>query len=596
MDDRAGGPKATDPQRPVREVSTDRWKIRLDLSEQVLGLDIPDDSFEGWHGRGRSQQPPLLPTLPAAPGFVPAALLLMKAKQFDDGLYAAIELTAQHGAGPFPGKAYLLSTLADRLVQVSGQPSSPAVAVLLGACELGGLLIPSVVERTGELKELIEKYLADARLSKPIGFYTWTSDLEKIFRQDRLLQTPLTEPKAWSEVCDVLQQNSRLRDTYATYLNFLARLTNPLRENDLRGLVPGSQQARLPDTAEGWSFFPPSRSRETDIFEQMYRFRPVPDGFDLMEELIRRVRQRTITFRPTPQSGWYDYQSWSLEPLLIPDETREAKRLQLQRLYRRHLVKLFKGILALSRETHAKQFGGGGRGGYGGEVRETIWIKPDLSVEPLATCYLRRAIGYRFIRETLEAMFGGDALAGIHRLTPDGPTPMSLPEELDSMESLFAGAYVTACRQLGLDPEPEPILGTCSDRDHAVTRFAQWAGQLGADTDVARDARMMMPVFFDEERRKTKVWIFLGWTQSSLSVSFVKPPRVVSCDRRGVPNPKVASQPPDVPPIVGFSSVSQELFTPVVAEVYVSQILNREEFRKHCDHYRTKAAILAHLR
>lgn len=34
---------------------------------------------------------------------------------------------------------------------------------------------------------------------------------------------------------------------------------------------------------------------------------------------------------------------------------------------------------------------------------------------------------------------------------------------------------------------------------------------------------------------------------------------------------------------------------PVSAEVYVSHLLNREEFQNHCDQYRTKEEILVNL-
>ena len=40
---------------------------------------------------------------------------MLKAKIFDDGLYAAVELAAQAGTGTFVGKADLLTTLAGLL-------------------------------------------------------------------------------------------------------------------------------------------------------------------------------------------------------------------------------------------------------------------------------------------------------------------------------------------------------------------------------------------------------------------------------------------------------------------------------------------------
>jgi hypothetical protein len=38
------------------------------------------------------------------------------------------------------------------------------------------------------------------------------------------------------------------------------------------------------------------------------------------------------------------------------------------------------------------------------------------------------------------------------------------------------------------------------------------------------------------------------------------------------------------------------LATPVMAEVYVSHLLDRDEFRRHCDRYQTLDRILANLR
>lgn len=611
---------------PIRTVSHNSWEIRLDLSRQVLGLDIPEDDDDVWPRRRKPQERAVLATLPATPGFVPAAILMMKAKQFDDGLYAAVELAAQNGMGRFAGKASLLAALAERLIRSgSGEPSA-AVVALLAACTLGGLSVPSAVEKQAAVMAAVARFLDQGQNSKPMGFYTWTSELEKIFRQDRLLQTSFPDPgwiksldrnqeaetrlrtaaevaaREWSQVCNLLEQDACLRDTYATYLDFIARLTNPLRENDLRSFVAGSTGRQPPDPDEGWAFFPPSRSRESDLFERLYRGRSIPDGFDLMKELIRQIRAGAITSRPTGQSGWYDYQTWSLEPLLLPDQTSEAKHLQLHQHYRRHLVELFKGTLALARETHVKQ-GGGGRGGYGGIQRETVWVRPELTVEPLATCYLRRALGYRFIRTVLEDFFGQEALARMHRLSPDGPSRANLADELVNIESLFEGAHLTVSRQLGLVPQGDPVVGFGSAPESAITAFGQWSCQLNADADLAQDARMMVPIFYDEERRKTKVWTFLGWTKGTLDVSFVTPPRVLSCERQKKSNVAGSAQAlgqetagaADQLPLVSFTSTSHELFMPVFAEVYVQRLLDRDEFRKHCDRHRTREAILANL-
>jgi hypothetical protein len=88
----------------TREVHADGWCVRFDLSRQVLRLEVPEAPEEHRHG-GRPPSPLLSPVLPfSAVGPVSAAVLLLKAKQFDDGLHAAVEMAAQRGAGHFAGR------------------------------------------------------------------------------------------------------------------------------------------------------------------------------------------------------------------------------------------------------------------------------------------------------------------------------------------------------------------------------------------------------------------------------------------------------------------------------------------------------------
>jgi hypothetical protein len=126
------------PMTATREVHADGWCVCLDMSRQVLRLEVPE--ADDWHHeRRRSADPPLRPVLPLdGDGPVPAATLLLKAKQFDDGLYAAVELAAQQGAGRFTDKTTLLRSLAATLA--AGLPiGEAAAAAIQTACELGGV-------------------------------------------------------------------------------------------------------------------------------------------------------------------------------------------------------------------------------------------------------------------------------------------------------------------------------------------------------------------------------------------------------------------------------------------------------------------------
>src|SRR6185369_7850745 len=94
-----------------RQVSQSGCSVTLDKSEQVISVCVrPSAGF--WHGESTNDTQ-IHGTLKEAQtnGFVSAAALLMKAKQFDDGLYAAVEVLAQKGTDSFLGKTHLLQRL-----------------------------------------------------------------------------------------------------------------------------------------------------------------------------------------------------------------------------------------------------------------------------------------------------------------------------------------------------------------------------------------------------------------------------------------------------------------------------------------------------
>lgn len=514
----ATGPSVTNAPPPAREgpeVVLERgYRVEVDRAPQVLNLDAPPSS---------GVAPPTLLAIPPigeARGFVSAALLAQKAKQFDDGLYAAVEVAAEEGAGRFAGKRALFRSVCGALAG-AGSGASEAVELLFGAARLGGLdLAPPNAFRAG-VQRRVGEFLRDDLRSKPISFYTWSPELRAIFQQDRLLQTELEQRGSVDALLAALRRDPKARETYAGCVRLAERLTNPLAWDDLRPLLEGRP-------ARGKvSFFPPSIAHETELVKQLYGDRPIPEGFDLADELAKRIRSGQLSLAPTARSGWYDRQTWALEPLVVPERQVEARKVVAGNEYRKVLLQLFKGAIALARETHIKQLEiplvasarpprERGRG-------EPIVVLPDLTVEPLPTHYLRRAQAYAFVRTVLVDAFGPDALASLHRLTANGPVAASLEAELAQMESLFRGAFAVSCRELGLPPA-ELAGGAVAAAD--AREFEAWAKALERDPDLAADARMMVPVFYDLQRRKTKVWVFLGWSLRDVEVSFRARPSV----------------------------------------------------------------------
>ncbi|KAF0245572.1 MAG: hypothetical protein FD180_1440 [Planctomycetota bacterium] len=544
----------------IRETDQDGVRLKIDATNQVIALDCPQDIT--WNDPGLAKSVAELHPR----GFASASILAAKAKAFDDGLIAAVELATERGAGTFAGKEQLLGNLA---------ASAP---LLDGARALGSGATPS----DSAAAKLVEAFLADERASKPLGFYTWSPALENIFRQDRFLQQELEEP-AFRAVTLAMHANPRLRGEYEAWMALNERLTNPFTRPDLRLPLAALDRGAAPFFSRGVAVAPPSESPEGALVKRLYGNAPIPEGFNLADRLIEEIRKGRADLSPTANSGWYDRIAWSLETLAAPDRGPEAKKLDLSKTYRETLEALFKGILALARESHVKQLEEPCAGC--GPPRPKV--RPELSVEPVPTHYLRRALGYRFVREVLESAFG--SLKDLRRMTADGPVAASLGEELASIEQLFFGAHVASCHEIGLAPDPQAPPGS-------GTAFGKWVEKLAEDPDLKQDNRMMVPVFYDLARRQTKVWAFLGWTSRPLTAQFKTRPKVevlATAEKKGwfgFGGRKAEA------PGFDFEDASYALIYPVTAEVYVTKRLNREEFRAHCDRYKSSKELVASLK
>lgn len=521
--------------------------------------------------------------------FTSAAVLAQKAKQFDDGLMAAVQLAAQSGHGQFVGKATFLKQFANRLADdKSGN-------VLMAACLLGKVPAQISPANRQAVDLIVADFLSTEYRSKPIGFYTWNDQLSSVFQQDRMLQTDLTLDKSIDVVAiaKAFQGDAAGRKAYEGWLDLQAKLTNPQVNPDLRPLLSALDAGQTPDVQPGTRIFPPSYSQEIDLLKRMFPDGMVPADFQVMEELIKRIKAGKLDLTPRPDSGWYDRQLWSLEPYVRPHQMPEGGRWSANDEYHEHLTKLFKGMWALARETHIKDLevfppAPAAERGPEPEPKIQVTVQAQLSAEPVATSYYRRAVGYRFVRELLTEQFGDGALKQLHRLTAAGPVATNLDDELRQMEALFHGAAVTVSRQLGLAEQRDANVGSGAGSEADAQAFLAWGVNLHRDPDLTTDARMMVPLYFDREQKKTKVWAFLGWTTQRVSVYFNKTPAITVTDKAGKAiDPKRLE--------VNYAGNSYEIATPVFQELFVSKLLNRNEFRKHCDAYGSTAAIVKNL-
>lgn len=553
--------------------------VEVDLSSQVLELEAVEQE-PYWALRARlSQQrqhegdtsnpsePYLYPWLTGIHwGWAPAMAFSLKAKAFDDGLYAAIDLLMQKGTPLLPGKRGIVEHVHQELLSHGGpeapEPLKSALVLLRAALSMTGTL----EEPDRKLRLLVTKFLKEFESnegkSKPLGFYTWNSRLQALFKQDRLLQEELT-PDMARLLYEALQTDANVLSAWRRHLQLLGRLTNPL------------SKPALDENGESRRFFPPSDSHEGRIVKELFSEEAPPEGFHLVDEMISRIREGRLDTTPTPRSGWYDHQFHALVPFLMPERMPEAERLRLGPRYRAELEKQFRGLFALTRETHIKQL----EQLAAGAGMPPLIVQPELSIEPLAEFYRRRADGYLFLRQALCELLGAPALAHTRRVTPTGEAEEPLLDELVWMEQLFRGAYAIVRQELGFEEVADALLPAA-----LLTR--RWLRQWREDPALSQDARCVVPLFFDRERKKTKVMAVLGFRPTNVIVRFQQPPTVRRMDPRGRPVPAQD---------VRFDEAVHPTVCPVNAELYVSRVPDRTEFQALCDKHVSTPAILEAL-
>lgn len=498
-----------------------------------------------------------------------------KAKQFDDGLYAAIDLAYYRGLDKtLVGHVDLVRRL---LAKVG--PASPAAPYLAAGLTLAG--DDPKVEDRAKRDAWVSGFEADTARSKPIAFYTWSKPLSDCFRFLRFFQAPFGESDrpAAAAIAEVLKADAALLADYDKALAFYAKLSNPTVDASLADLARGRVAL---DTEKDLSLFPASTSREAELFTRLFPLGLPPDA-DLMRALITRVRSGDVSLTPKPDGGWYDHQVHALEVLLLPSRGEGADNLLLTRAYKERMLEAFKALITKRKETHVR--GAKTAAAPSSEARMPKEVAPRLRLEPCPSYYVRTARAYAFLSTFLESSVGEAAMKSLHGLREGGERPTDLHAELKSMRDLFYGCYLLSAEDIGLKPaflDGEPI-----DRPACERAASDWLAKSADDPDMAVDTRVSVPVFLDGVNRRTKLWATLGVRLAKLDASYARGPRLrtgEASDWREVEAYKLAA---------AHYLIAIDEFAEV--ELAGLRSLTRAELRHACDVGKTKEGIVEAL-
>jgi hypothetical protein len=592
----AGAELVTPPSKPEDELADDRLAAKaaapfdpalvdprpwgdslLNLSAAVIRLDVfpADQEREADLLRLHPTYTTAVAAAPQQAGrdVLPSVNLLDgKAKQFDDGLYAALDLAYYQG---LQDRLHSHVRLVERVYQRAG-PASPAAPFLAAALQLAGVAVE--VEDAGTKAELLRQFAANEVASKPIGFYTWNERLAACFRFLRFLQVPLeAKARVAQALAGAVTVDPSLRADYDRAVAFYAKLTNPPA---IPAILSGT--GGLPSGGVV-AFFPSSTSREVELFNRLFPT-GLPPAANLMHELIRRVRSGAVDLKPRSNSGWYDHQVYALETLLVPDKGEERDKLLLTRAYKQRMLEAFQALLTKRRETHVRQLPGG-CAATPTSRREGGQLRPRLRVEPCPSYYVRTARAYAFLADFLESVVGKDALQSLHGLTQHGQRSPNLYAELHFLRDLFYGLYLVSAEDMGL--KPTFLAGEPVDPEGCYRVATDWLPRALRDLDLAADTRVIVPIYVDPVRGVTRAWATLGVRLAKLDAEYARPPHIKQ--RQGG----------EWQPASWLDLGTAAYLIPVdeFAEVELTglRVLTREEFRAVCDREGNKEAIVAAL-
>lgn len=566
-----------------------RWQINQ--SAALLALDVPDLTpdrddhllrlYPDYARAARDlagRDVNLLPSVNLVGG---------KAKQFDDGLYAALEL---HMASNREQGLRSIEVLLRQMMTECG-PRTEAYAWIWAALYLGGYITgDEAARRPAGAETFLRSFDARHHESDVVGFYEWSAELKNCFRFLRYLQQDFPGRAGLPDaLLRALLKNPSCVEMYQRMLGWYARQTNPLDRVNLLDLAETGDDVREIAHRKGviasLHFLPYSKSRETELFNRLYPEGLPGAGAELMVDFIKAIRDGKLDLKPGTDSGWYDYQLYALEAFVLPERGAENTKLVLSKKYKLRLIEAFKAMVTKHRETHIRQVGVAGNAAASADrERPAGRLSPRLRIEPNPTYFLRYARSYAFLQKFLVSDV--EDLNTLHGARAGGWRGLPLGDELEEMRLLFYGLHLVSCEDIGM--KDELLANEVENKDLARALAAKWLKGWQDDPDLSADTRVAVPVFFDFGKT-TKFWGTIGVRGVPLDARWQTRPS-------WRPLPGEGEQPGDWQQME-WHQLDRSRYVILVDEfaefaLKGSTALPRSQFRKICDRATTKEEVL----
>jgi len=438
-------------------------------------------------------------------------MLLWKARQFEDGAIATLELAAEDGTLglPLPRPAFwsrILDSSLRRYLASSGDEKEGALLLIkriAAAQRLISAPLRTALRAESQLMAEIESEVRRLQAFEPelsaVGPFRWNKRLRCVYVRDWVLAQPLPMTRAGLAAAlflmDTIEGDPKLSRTHAG----LERLRDSLRG--------------FPSKLTGQSEVGPAlfASGENPISRFLATFEKHEQAQG-WEELSLAAQEGRIMLTADAGAPFESWRESTFVALLNPMDAATSG-LSFGPSYQSRLVGLFQAV-------HGADWQSAPQAGWSGEaqtpppaLKVRLRITPQLSLEPSAGAFGRVARAHGRLAEVLSSFDGAGRL---QRVLPDGRRmPEPLQREVDGMEILFHGFEL-------LSAEPDSERQTLDARDEkALAAARRYLRNWRMDADLREDVRSLQPHQTGKSDAVHAGIFGIGWR--SLQVQFAEP-------------------------------------------------------------------------
>ncbi|MBS3089367.1 hypothetical protein J4461_00620 [Candidatus Pacearchaeota archaeon] len=425
-----------------------------------------------------------------------------KVKPLIDGIYAVVENhIASHGHNY--SRPDFLQKLEEKVTD------SDARLYVQVARAMGGELLSNSDERLASALGIVKNELG---IFQPQGFYDWSKDLTDAFRQIKVVKTcpgfflgnerdEGLNKKVFRHLMRSISDNTELSSIYNNINSIYAKLTDSLEET--------------------LSLFPQSRILyEEKLFKEISLEAQSDIPTNLGNALVEALRNGRIYLTPNKDSGLYTRQMHEVSSL-VTQSSPEFDKFKPNETYYKILEREFISNWVTTHHTHI------GHMGHidfnivtAADIKSSIIIKPQLSIEPFPTVYERMADNLVFLNNTLTSAFG-EQFINKQRLDCNGRgVGTSIGEELCNLQSILRGLSY-----LSKDSIHMPYQCNTTAQE-SLNDAINWLKNISEDYDLEREAPIFTPIINGTYGSQYISYIIPGFTLAPISIFYSSPPNV----------------------------------------------------------------------